>query len=254
MSIHQTHGVKAPVSSYPPLLPEPLPYLPDTPDYTRPASDGGTLGDTRFRQRVGEREWRKLPAALRRRFSKTLNPGDAICYTGQIVETQMTFAGWLLARAAKLIGAPLPLDRNNGGLPAVVSVTDDAVNGGQVWTRIYGRRGKVPQVISSTKEFAGPTGLEEQVGGPGFGVVMALKLETRWHKLLFISEQYDLTLFGKRLPLPRWLSPGKLTVGHEDLGGGWFSFTLTIDHRLFGRILHQKSLFQDPAPKETYHG
>jgi hypothetical protein len=81
----------------------------------------------------------------------------------------------LLAQAGRLIGSPLPLSRACG-TPALVSVTEDPVSGGQYWMRIYGRPRGRPQVIGSCKAFSGPTGLEEYVGG-GFGIALRVMVE-----------------------------------------------------------------------------
>jgi len=115
-------------------------------------------GDLRFRKLLGDRAWLALPAATRARFSKSIRDGDSVAYEGEIVECRMSRAGWLLAHALKVIGAPLPLSRDYD-VPAAVLVTEDAGCGGQFWTRIYGRRRGFPQVIHSSKRFAGPTGL-----------------------------------------------------------------------------------------------
>ena len=119
---------------------------------------------------------------------------------------------------ARLIGGPLPIgDRYH--VPSIVTVTEDAATGGQIWTRIYARRNGFPQVIHSAKRFAGPTGLEEYVG---FGVGMALRIVRRRAALLFRSAGYFLQLGRLKLALPAWLTPGALTVTHTDLGGGEF--------------------------------
>ncbi len=89
----------------------------------------------------------------------------------------MSFAGWLLAHAARLIGGPLPLSRD-AHTPSVVTVTEDVAAKGQHWTRLYARKRGFPQVVHSSKRFQGPTGLEEYVG---CGVGMALTIHVEAH-------------------------------------------------------------------------
>src|SRR5262249_56510634 len=67
------------------------------------------LGDLRFRALMTEAEWFSLPLAIRRRFSRRLAGGQTIVYAGEIVESWMSRAGWLLAQVARLIGGPFPL-------------------------------------------------------------------------------------------------------------------------------------------------
>ncbi len=64
----------------------------------------------------------------------------------------MTWLDWVIAQAGRLIGGPLPTARH-ALMPASVSVAEDAATGGQVWTRVDGRRGRFPQVIHSAKAF-----------------------------------------------------------------------------------------------------
>ena len=135
------------------------------------------LGDLRFRALLGEADWAALPLPIRRRFSKRLAGGDTAVYTGEVIETQMSRAGWWLAQAARLIGGPLPLSRD-AHAPSVVTVTEDVATRGQHWTRLYARRHGFPQVVHSSKRFAGPTGLEEYVGC-GVGMALTIHVEER---------------------------------------------------------------------------
>ena len=96
-------------------------------------------------------------------------------------------------------------------------MTEDKASGGQIWTRIYARRNGFPQVVHSSKRFAGPTGLEEYVG---YGVGMALELLVREGALIFRSRDYFLQMFGRRFVLPAWLCPGELTVIHAEVPDG----------------------------------
>lgn len=201
------------------------------------------FGDLRFRRLLGAESWDSLPAAVRQRFGQRLGPGQSANYAGIVLDCRMSLAGWTLAQACRLIGAPLPLDRD-GGRSAVVSVTEDGAMGGQVWTRVYGRRRGFPQVIHSAKRFAGPTGLEEYLGG-GFGI--ALTVSAIGVGIRFSSNHYFLSVAGVRLRLPRWLSPGRLTIDHEDCGGGVFTFSLSLRHPLFGELMRQRSRFSDQA-------
>ena len=121
-------------------------------------------------------------------------------------------------------------------------VTEDPAFAGQFWTRIYGRRRGFPQVISSSKRFAGPTGLEEQVGG---GIGIALRVEVEDGALHFLSDHYFLMLRGRRLRLPRFLSPGALRVSHIDCNNGLFAFVLALRHPWFGELVHQTAMFRE---------
>jgi len=209
------------------------------------------LGDLRFRALMTEEEWFSLPLAIRRRFSKRLAGGQTIVYAGEILESWTSRAGWWLAQAARLIGGPLPLTRDTRSarvptkrVASVVTVTEDMASGGQIWTRLYARRKGFPQVIHSSKRFAGPTGLEEYVGR---GVGMTLTTYAREGALVFRSKNYFLELFGRRLFLPAWLTPGTLYVTHAELPDGKFSFTLQIFHPRFGLLLRQMAIFREIA-------
>src|SRR3954466_14470991 len=121
------------------------------------------LGDLRFRALMSEADWAALPLPIRLRFSKRLAGGNTAVYVGEVLGTQMSRAGWLLAQAARLIGGPLPISRD-AHTPSVVTVTEDVAAAGEHWARLYARRSGFPHIVHSSKRFADPTGLEEYVG------------------------------------------------------------------------------------------
>lgn len=208
----------------------------------RPAAPG-ELGDLRFRVLLGNDDWHSLPLAVRKRFSKRLAGQESVVYKGEVIHTRMTGLGWCLAQLTRLIGAPLPLSRD-AHVPAIVTVTEDPATGGQFWSRHYNRRRGFPQVIHSSKRFAGPTGLEEYLGG---GVGMALTIHAQDGALLFKSAHYFLTLGRHRLVLPGWLAPGALTVTHRAIDDDSFEFALDIVHPVFGMLVHQTAVFREAA-------
>ena len=199
--------------------------------------------DHRFRALLSDEDWGRLPLAIWRRFSRRFADGKTVVYVGEVEQAQFNRLGWWLAQLARLIGGPLPT-ASDTGVPAVVTVTEDAASGGQIWTRIYARRSGFPQVIHSAKRFSGPTGLEEYVG---FGVAMALEIRVDGQALQFRSVGYVLEIGRIRLTLPEWLTPGVLTVTHTDLGDDQFRFTLEIIHPRFGRLIHQSAVFREAA-------
>jgi hypothetical protein len=201
------------------------------------------LGDLRFRRLVGEADWARLPEAVRARFARRLAGGATVVYVGEVVECRMSRCGWGLAQLCRLVGAPLPL-RRDAHVPAAVTVTEDEAAGGQLWTRIYGRRGGFPQAIHSAKRFCGPTGLEEYIGR---GVGIALRVVVENDSLHFLSDHYFLKAGPLRLRVPRWLAPGRMRVSHIDCGSGWFAFVLLLEHPLLGRLLRQTAMFQERA-------
>jgi hypothetical protein len=202
--------------------------------------------DVRFRALIGEAGWASLPETVQARFGKRLDGGRTATYAGEVVECRMSRLGWLLAQIGRLIGAPLPLSRA-AFVPASVCVTEDPASGGQYWTRIYGRRRGFPQVIHSSKRFAGPTGLEEYVGR-GFGI--ALRIVAENGALHFYSDHYFVQLRRLRLRLPRWLEPGALRISHVDCNHGLFAFVLSVRHPRAGELVRQTAMFRERIDPE----
>lgn len=224
-------------------MPVDLRVLKSNHDPILPQSHEAGIGDLRFRKLLSDAAWNELPPPVRRRFAKRVGPGDSVVYVGTISEMRMSRAGWLLSQVARLIGAPLPTSAEIG-VPAVVTVTEDAVQGGQVWTRLYASRHGFPQVINSAKRFQGRTGLEEHVGA---GIGMSLAVAVQNGVLCFLSVRYFLAVGTWRITLPGWLTPGDLTVTHAERGGGRFDFTLSIVHSWLGELIYQRGEFSESA-------
>lgn len=204
------------------------------------------IGDLRFRALLGEESWASLPEAVRARFGKSVTGGRTVVYGGEIVECRMSRFGRFLSQALRLIGAPLPLSTDTF-VPAIVTVSEDSTRGGQFWTRIYARERGFPQVIHSSKCFAGPTGLEEYVGR---GIGVALRLRVAGEALHFLSDHYFLRIGAIRLRLPAWMTPGSLTVSHIDCNHGWFAFRLVLHHPMLGELLSQTAMFREHKGEE----
>ncbi len=202
------------------------------------------LGDIRFRALLGVQQWALLPPAVQQRFSKRVAGGRTVVYKGKVTAIAFTRPGFALAHLLRFIGSPLPISRATGN-PSVVTVTEDAASGGQFWTRLYVRERGFPQVIHSVKRFAGPTGLEEAVG---FGIVMALRLSVVDGALVFSSADYALCIGRCRISLPKWITPGSLTVTHEEIDATTFRFTLTLRHPVFGLLVHQEAVYSEETP------
>lgn len=210
-----------------------------TPSVTFPEAE---LHDLRFRALLGEEAWATLPEAVRLRFSHRYAGGRTVAYAGVVDEIRISLPGLLVSRLVRLLGGPLPMHRETG-VPTVVTVTEDVPTGGQVWSRLFARRKGFPQVIHSAKRFSGPTGLEEVVG---FGIGMALAVGVNADGITFSSRGYFWQPFGgRRIPVPRWLTPGDLVVTHEDGGSGTFRFTLSLRHPLLGELVSQTASYRE---------
>lgn len=208
--------------------------------------------DRRFERLLGDAQWSALPPAVRARFSAVHTVGAGAVFRGRTTRLFMNAAGRVVAALARLVGAPLPVDRRCNDCDAVVAVTEAQGGEGQVWTRLYARRRGFPQAIHSMKKFAGPTGLEEHViDGPIFGFGMTLTLTAAAGALYFTSADYFLRLVRWRARLPAMLAPGRMVIGHHDLGAGRFVFTLTLTHPVFGLMIDQETVFED---MEARHG
>ncbi len=182
-------------------------------------------------------DWYRLHPAVQARFLHEPEAGRPVVYQGIMEKVHASAAGWLFAQATRLIGNPLAAHRGTN-VPMTVRLTP-CEKGGVSWQRIYGFG--TPFVVTSAKREDAQGRLCEYVG-MGFG--MRLKVFAQRGALHFVSERYFWEVAARQIPLPHWLSPGVTHVIHEDLGGGGFRFTISMDHRQLGRTFYQTGRFR----------
>jgi hypothetical protein len=192
---------------------------------------------------LGDSAWRRLPPAVRARFGE---PVVAVDYVGEFEIVRASWLGLALATFCRLIGTPV-VPRTGRNVPAVVHV--GPVGEGVAWHREYRWPRSEPCLVRSTKVIEANGALVEKLPAC---LCMPLRVYEQWGSLHFVSHGYYFE-FGKRwrIPLPAWLSPGTTHVEHHDLAHGWFRFTMTVMHPVFGELFYQTGLFHADPEKEA---
>ena len=190
---------------------------------------------------LGPAAWTRLPAAVRARFSE---PPVAVDYVGEFDVVRASWLGRLVALVCLLLGTPV-VPRTGLRVPAIVHV--GPTRSGVAWNREYRWPKSQPCLVRSTKIIDPMGNLVERLPAR---LCMPLKVYEQRGVLHFVSRGYYFD-FGKRrdgrlvtMPLPGLLSPGKTHVEHRDELGGWFRFTMTVAHPLFGEMFYQTGRFR----------
>jgi hypothetical protein len=193
-----------------------------------------------LRHVLGDAAWRRLPPAVRARFGE---PVVAVDYIGEFEIVRASWLGLALATFCRLIGTPV-VPRTGVNVPAVVRV--GPTSEGVAWHREYRWPRSEPCLVRSTKVIEPDGSLVERLPAR---LCMPLRVYEQTGALHFVSHGYyfEFGAIGKgrgtRIPLPAWLSPGVTHVEHHDKAGGWFRFTMTVTHPLFGELFYQTGLF-----------
>jgi hypothetical protein len=189
---------------------------------------------------LGDAAWRRLPRAVRARFGE---PVVAVDYVGEFEVVRASWLGVALATFCRLLGTPV-VPRTGRNVPAVVHV--GPTSEGVAWNRVYRWPDGEACLVRSTKVIEPDGGLVERLPAR---LCMPLRVYEQSGSLHFVSLGYYFN-FGTlrtgrriRIPLPRWLSPGRTHVEHHDQANGWFRFTMTVSHPLFGELFYQTGLF-----------
>jgi hypothetical protein len=192
---------------------------------------------------LGEMAWQRLPRAVRARFGE---PALAVDYVGEFEIVRASILGRFLARLCILMGTPV-VPRTGLNVPAVVRV--GPTERGVVWKREYRWPDKSTCLVRSTKVIEPDGTLVEELPAR---LCMPLDVYEQSGGLHFVSRGYYFCLGtlrnGRRIriPLPTWLSPGTTHVEHLDEAGvgGWFRFTMTVTHPVFGELFYQTGRFR----------
>jgi hypothetical protein len=191
---------------------------------------------------LGDAAWQRLPAAVRERF---MEPARRVDYKGTFDIVRASKLGRVLAWFCRCLGTPV-VPRTGAQVPALVQVVP--TDRGITWRREYRWPGSPPYVVRSTKVIAADGTLTERLPA---GLCMPLDLYESAGALHFVSRGYffEIQVPGTRarlkIPLFSWLSPGVTHVSQVDEPDGWFRFTLTVTHPLFGEVFHQTGRFSE---------
>jgi hypothetical protein len=188
-----------------------------------------------LRDVLGTAAWNRLPEAVRERFADT---AEAVTYAGAFEIVRASALGRLFAWLGTLFGTPVA-PRGGINVEARVRVHPDAQ--GVAWDREYLWADGTRHLVRSTKVVDAQGKLTEKLPAR---LCMPLDTFEEGGVLHFVSRGYFFDLGqGFKLWLPRLLSPGVTHVEHVDLGHGWFRFTMTVMHPLFGEVFFQTGRF-----------
>jgi hypothetical protein len=185
---------------------------------------------------LGHAAWARLPEAVRCRFAE---PAMAVDYVGNFDIVRASWLGRLIALVCLLLGTPV-VPRTGLHVPAIVHV--GPTPSGVAWNREYRWPNAGPCLVRSTKTIDSRGGLVERL--PAY-LCMPLHVFEQRGVLHFVSRGYYFDFGGGlKLPLPKLLSPGTTHVEHIDEADGWFRFTMTVTHPIFGEMFYQTGRFK----------
>lgn len=185
--------------------------------------------------------WDKLNPNVQSRFAVEPAVTEHIFYRGIMDTVECSFFGKLFAQLTRLIANPLtPYEGKNIHLDVMLYRKTGLA--GVYWRRTYYYLGREPYTITSVKR-ADKSGKLTECVGAGFG--MLLDVSEQNGNLLFRSKRYFWNVGLVRIPFPHWLTPGETQVLHEDLGEGFFRFTIAMNHIWLGRTFYQTGIFQE---------
>lgn len=197
-------------------------------------------GHRGLRHVLGEAAWLRLPPAVRVRFG---DPVVAVDYAGEFEVVRASWLGRVVATVCRLIGTPV-VPHTGLNIPAIVHV--GPVREGVAWNREYRWPNVAPCLVRSTKVIEADGSLVEKLPAR---LCMPLEVYEAGSALHFVSRGYYFDLGRRRdgrvrrIPLPAFLSPGVTHVEHHDESDGWFRFTMTVRHPLFGEMFFQTGRF-----------
>ena len=187
---------------------------------------------------LGNEAWNRLPEAVRERFA---DANAAASYAGAFEIVRASALGRAFAWLGTLFGTPVA-PRAEDHVEALVHVRPHGE--GVAWDREYRWADGARHVVRSTKVVDEQGKLVEKLPAR---LCMPLDTFEEGGVLHFVSRGYyfDLPLgnIGLKVWLPALFSPGITHVEHIDLGHGWFRFTMTVMHPLFGEVFFQTGRF-----------
>jgi Domain of unknown function (DUF4166) len=207
---------------------------------TQLPSEASRIPHPGLRDVLGEGAWQRLPPRVRARFDE---PTLAVDYVGEFDVVRASRLGCIIAWFCQAIGTPV-VPRTGKNVTAVIHV--GPVARGASWLREYQWPPDDTYRVHSTKVIGADGMLTEELPAR---LRMPLDVYERQGVLHFVSKGYYFDLGFRlgattaRIHLPWWLSPGTTHVEHIDEADGWFRFTMTVTHPIFGEVFFQTGRF-----------
>lgn len=189
---------------------------------------------------LGQDAWLRLPDAVRERFADAT---AAVTYAGAFEVVRASRLGMFFAWLGRLVGTPVA-PREGEDVEARVFVRPG--ERGVTWTREYRWDDGGCDRVQSTKVVTEDHQMIERLPAR---LCMPLRVFEEGGVLHFVSLGYYFDLrfgesgLGLKLWLPPLFTPGVTHVEHIDLGHGWFRFTMSVDHPVFGEMFFQTGRF-----------
>ena len=198
--------------------------------------------DPTIRLLLGAAAWHRLAAPVRRRFAVKPLPGRAFVWAGTMEVVHLSRVGRAFAGLLRFCGMPLApwIGRD---VPATITLTSVGTAAGThatQWARRYDFA-RASVIVSSRKTLDAKLKLLELTRG---GLGMRLSVAELSGALCFASQRFFWRIGRLTVPIPLLLTPGRLTVDHEELGGGTFRFSLAMRHPLCGLTVFQTGVFR----------
>jgi hypothetical protein len=194
--------------------------------------------DPTIRLLLGSAAWYRLKGPVRSRFAVKPLPGRAFVWAGTMEVVHLSRVGHVFASLLRLFGMPLA-PWTGRDVPVAITLTAAGPQATQ-WARRY-EFARAPVVVASRKTLDTALKLIELTRG---GLGMRLSVAEVSGALCFASERFFWRVGRLTLPIPLLLTPGRLTVDHEELGGGTFRFSLAMRHPLLGLTVFQTGVFR----------
>jgi len=204
----------------------------------RPPPRRAATIDPTIRLLLGSAAWYRLAGPVRSRFAVKPPPGRAFVWAGTMEVVHLSRIGRLFATALRLFGMPLA-PWTGRDVPVAITLTAAGATATH-WARRYDFVHR-SVVVASRKTLDAALGMLELTRG---GLGMRLSVAEVCGALCFASERFFWRLGAISVPIPLLLTPGRLTVDHEELGGGTFRFSLAMRHPLLGLTVFQTGVFR----------
>lgn len=226
-------------------MPVDFPLFRNTENSRRPAARARRAAaiDPTIRLLLGSAAWHRLAGPVRGRFAVKPLPGRAFVWSGTMEVVHLSRLGRVFATLLRLFGMPLA-PWTGRDVPVAITLSPAGSNATE-WARRYAFAHRTA-VVSSRKTLDAELKLIELTRG---GLGMRLSVAEVNGALRFASERFFWRPAfwrggGLAVPIPLPLTPGRLRVDHEELGGGNFRFSLAMRHPLLGLTVFQTGVFR----------